>query len=186
MKYGAGERSRTLDLLITSQLLYQLSYTGIFKWWRMTGSNRRPSACKADALPAELILHLSLATSYSRRGKPPTTIGAKELNFRVRYGDGCGLFAIITRGCRFYQLPFLPLKFETDTLHIWLFNIFGRLTPTYVYFTLLRSFCFRQPISVFPQCCKLFILRRIANMVRPLCQQQQCQYRHFEIFHRWT
>ena len=28
----------------------------IFKWWRMTGSNRRPSACKADALPAELIL----------------------------------------------------------------------------------------------------------------------------------
>ena len=25
---GAGERSRTLDLLITSQLLYQLSYTG--------------------------------------------------------------------------------------------------------------------------------------------------------------
>ena len=24
----------------------------------MTGSNRRPSACKADALPAELILHL--------------------------------------------------------------------------------------------------------------------------------
>ena len=27
------------------------------KWWRMTGSNRRPSACKADALPAELILH---------------------------------------------------------------------------------------------------------------------------------
>jgi hypothetical protein len=27
---GAGERSRTLDLLITSQLLYQLSYTGIY------------------------------------------------------------------------------------------------------------------------------------------------------------
>ncbi len=27
-------------------------------WWRMTGSNRRPSACKADALPAELILHI--------------------------------------------------------------------------------------------------------------------------------
>ena len=25
------------------------------KWWVMTGSNRRPSACKADALPAELI-----------------------------------------------------------------------------------------------------------------------------------
>ena len=34
--------------------------------------------------------------SYSRRGKPPTTIGARELNFRVRYGNGCGLSAIIT------------------------------------------------------------------------------------------
>ena len=94
---GAGERSRTLDLLITSQLLYQLSYTGII-WWRMTGSNRRPPACKAGALPAELILlvKISEATSYSHRGKPPTTIGAKELNFRVRYGNGCDLFAIIT------------------------------------------------------------------------------------------
>jgi hypothetical protein len=26
--YGAGERNRTLDLLITSELLYQLSYSG--------------------------------------------------------------------------------------------------------------------------------------------------------------
>src|SRR5215469_2716119 len=28
---------------------------GIEDWWRMTGSNRRPPACKAGALPAELI-----------------------------------------------------------------------------------------------------------------------------------
>ena len=64
----------------------------------MTGSNRRPPACKAGALPAELILLgiISEATSYSHRGKPPTTIGAKELNFRVRYGNGCDLSAIIT------------------------------------------------------------------------------------------
>ena len=107
----------------------------------MTGSNRRPSACKADALPAELILQYvcgdpygirtrvtavkgrclnrltkgpkfdiyklnkriaptlghCLATSYSHRGKPPTTIGAEELNCRVRNGNGCGLFAIATK-----------------------------------------------------------------------------------------
>jgi hypothetical protein len=64
----------------------------------MTGSNRRPPACKAGALPAELILQFySLATSYSHRGNAPTTIGAEELNFRVRNGNGCGLFAIITR-----------------------------------------------------------------------------------------
>lgn len=29
MAGGAGERNRTLDLLITSELLYQLSYTGM-------------------------------------------------------------------------------------------------------------------------------------------------------------
>ena len=33
-------------------------------WWRMTGSNRRPSACKADALPAELILHMVTPTGF--------------------------------------------------------------------------------------------------------------------------
>ena len=38
-----------------------------------------------------------LATSYSHRDKVPTTIGAKELNFRVRYGNRCDLFAIATR-----------------------------------------------------------------------------------------
>lgn len=26
-------------------------------WWRQTGSNRRPPACKAGALPAELCPH---------------------------------------------------------------------------------------------------------------------------------
>ena len=26
-------------------------------WWSQSGSNRRPSACKADALPAELWPH---------------------------------------------------------------------------------------------------------------------------------
>jgi hypothetical protein len=150
----------------------------------MTGSNRRPSACKADALPAELILHIgdpygnrtrdtavkgrclnrltngpvadggeqgirtletvltvytisnrapsaartallmapkvglepttnrltvdcsttellrndtSLATFYSHKGRPLTTIDAEELNCRVRDGNGCDLFANVTR-----------------------------------------------------------------------------------------
>ena len=31
MVCGAGERSRTLDLLITNELLYQLSYTGFVR-----------------------------------------------------------------------------------------------------------------------------------------------------------
>ena len=64
----------------------------------MTGSNRRPSACKADALPAELILHFKAWQRPTLTGAlAPTTIGAEKLNFRVRYGNGCDLLAIITR-----------------------------------------------------------------------------------------
>ncbi len=64
----------------------------------MTGSNRRPSACKADALPAELILHIcAWRRPTLTGGDPPTTIGAEKLNFRVRYGNGCDLLAIATR-----------------------------------------------------------------------------------------
>jgi len=37
-----------------------LVFAIISKWWRMTGSNRRPPACKAGALPAELIPQLIL------------------------------------------------------------------------------------------------------------------------------
>ena len=38
-------------------------FPAYLKWWRLTGSNRWPLACKASALPAELNLHIkSLAT----------------------------------------------------------------------------------------------------------------------------
>ncbi len=36
----------------------------------MTGSNRRPSACKADALPAELILRIYGADNETRTRDP--------------------------------------------------------------------------------------------------------------------
>ena len=43
----------------SNQLNYQSALSMLYLhqkvWWVMTGSNRRPSACKADALPAELI-----------------------------------------------------------------------------------------------------------------------------------
>ena len=44
-------------------------------WWRMTGSNRRPPACKAGALPAELIPHVALqkgdgGSGWSRTNDP--------------------------------------------------------------------------------------------------------------------
>jgi hypothetical protein len=37
-------------------------------------------------------------------GEPPTIIGAGELNFRVRHGNGCDLSAFVTRLCYFRLL----------------------------------------------------------------------------------
>lgn len=39
-------------------------------WWRMTGSNRRPPACKAGALPAELIPLDSGGSGWVRTNDP--------------------------------------------------------------------------------------------------------------------
>ena len=55
----ADDRTRTDNLLITNQLLCQLSHIGVLLHslivkWDLQGSNLWPSACKADALPAEL------------------------------------------------------------------------------------------------------------------------------------
>lgn len=47
-------------------------------WWRRTGSNRRPSACKADALPAELRPR-SASWAGRWRGEPPRHQDTKEM-----------------------------------------------------------------------------------------------------------
>ena len=51
---GAGERTRTADLLITNQLLYQLSYAGIplesvpYEDLRFTASHMVPAATESQ------------------------------------------------------------------------------------------------------------------------------------------
>ena len=67
---GGSTRNRTRDTRIFSPLLYRLSYRAKIKTWQ------RPT------LPHSL---------------PCSTIGAIELNFPVRYGKECFLYAIITR-----------------------------------------------------------------------------------------
>ena len=79
---------KTVDILLSStELTYGVLVVGAFAYKKTTDCS---------------VVHLCEATSYSHRGKPPTTIGAVELNFRVRYGNGCDLYAIITslvHGC---------------------------------------------------------------------------------------
>ena len=71
-------------------------------WWRWTGSNRRPPACKAGALPAELHPHKNY------------------LSFRVFYDHFCGIclvgldrFELSTSrlsGVRSNQLSYRPAR----------------------------------------------------------------------------
>ena len=56
---GAGDRSRTCDLPITSGLLCHLSYAGV--WSGRRGSNSRHLAPKASALPLRYAPNLLLA-----------------------------------------------------------------------------------------------------------------------------
>ncbi len=58
---------------------------------------KKPS-CKKAAAEAKLLRRLPGVPSdvLLSQGEAPTTIGARELNFRVRDGNGCGLSAIIT------------------------------------------------------------------------------------------
>src|SRR3546814_13844335 len=59
---SADLRTRTRCALITRR-----------RWWRMTGSNRRPPACKAGALPAELIPRSDKIVLVGQVGIEPTT-----------------------------------------------------------------------------------------------------------------
>ena len=56
----------------SNQLNYRSALYYYFKpthWWVMTGSNRRPSACKADALPTELITQHKRAIYFLNEAK---------------------------------------------------------------------------------------------------------------------
>ena len=66
----------------------------IWSWWSQTGSNRRPPACKAGALPTELWPRLvpALPGRQSRSGAPPGKWWAwKDLNFRPHAYQACAL-----------------------------------------------------------------------------------------------
>ena len=59
---------------VRSNFLEQ-AFEGHFEWWSQTGSNRRPPACKAGALPAELWPQTSKASgarSFEAAGGPGT------------------------------------------------------------------------------------------------------------------
>ena len=108
----------SLPLLLRSFLsLTYLSYVvkRIFYFFRLTSQSHSPIyllllrrinwkfvAVDLPTIHSSLLLEFIVSSHTRRRPTfpgscPPSIISAKELNFRVRDGNGCVLFAIITR-----------------------------------------------------------------------------------------
>ena len=128
--FGASSWARTSDPMINSHMLCQLSYRGIFSFFIYMKDN------------VSVIFHIyssfrQLSTLPGSR--PPSTIDVKELNFRVRYGNGWILLAIITGFSllKAYTLKtkqcFLILSFSSSSFFLpfgWLLSILRKFLFT--------------------------------------------------------
>ena len=68
---------------VTGRYSNQLNYHSV-SWWVLTGSNRRPSPCKGDALPAELSTQSVRISRASTRLCEVCGLTAKSLQQRFR------------------------------------------------------------------------------------------------------
>ena len=64
---------------VKERTLRQLAARCSMRWWRQTGSNRRPPACKAGALPTELCPRLSFRSARLPLRRSPSPLGANRL-----------------------------------------------------------------------------------------------------------
>ena len=102
-KNGAETRTWTRNLLITSQLLYQLSYFGINKWWAIQDSNLWPLACKASALTNWAMLPKNL--HFSQRVSSTLTFHLLFRSLKLQYLDDI----IETKCCQAFICNFLKI-----------------------------------------------------------------------------
>ncbi len=77
---------------VTGRYSNQLNYRSEF-WWVLTGSNRRPSPCKGDALPAELSTRFSGRTKRPLSGRSLSCASRSEKRRKARGYALSGLVA---------------------------------------------------------------------------------------------
>ncbi len=75
---GRRDKSRPLFPVPTSQK----NFGGGLRWWAVTGSNRRPSRCKRDALPAELTARSAGSIANDGQRASPQTVAGRPQNLR--------------------------------------------------------------------------------------------------------
>lgn len=86
---------RPISIIFRRQSFPDLS-TPVKVWWRRTGSNRRPPACKAGALPAELRPHQVMTIRQYHMISPGVNTtedwwAREDLNLRPHAYQACAL-----------------------------------------------------------------------------------------------
>ena len=99
---GAGDWNRTHNLLITNQLLCQLSYTGM-PWCLKVESNRRQRDFQSLALPTELSRHLATQTRLELVTSSVTGWRSNQLSY----------WAVATKQTSFAQRLFIIKYFSS-------------------------------------------------------------------------
>ena len=81
-------------------------------WWLDQESNQGHEDFQSSALPTELSSHITWQRSTLPHSPPCSTIDAVELNFPVRNGKECFLYAIITRYYMFERICSFKIAYE--------------------------------------------------------------------------
>ena len=75
-----GKQQRTIKPIVTGNL------SAAPPWWSQAGSNRRPPACKAGALPAELWPHEVVGLGrFELPTSPLSGVRSNQLSYRPKY-----------------------------------------------------------------------------------------------------
>ena len=134
MFYGGTNRARTCDPLLVRQVLSQLSYGPIMVTHRGIEPVRKYKFRRILSpvrLPVPPLRHAPIWLRPTLPGgRPPSTISAQELNFCVRNGNRCILFAIITKSFFYFSSTSIILTF---------FKTFFKCFFTLFYFSFSRK-----------------------------------------------
>ena len=84
-------KTGSADSLETTRRSLDAATIGENRWWRRTGSNRRPQACKARALPTELRPHFTRRIGHANRGRQAGWWAREDLNLRPHAYQACAL-----------------------------------------------------------------------------------------------
>ena len=136
---GCGGRTRTCDLRVMSPTSCQLLHPAILIINGAEDRNRTGTGGKSRRilspvrLPVPPLRHITWLRLTLPGSYPPSTISAKELNFCVRYGNRCILFAIITTYC-------IVFIFNTSIILILIFVIVNTFFNIFIFYISTKKF----------------------------------------------